>query len=251
MHIVILEDEHLAGEKLVNLIKHKDTNATIKWMKAIESARVYLSKHKVDLLFSDIELLDGNVFELFKSYTPQCPIIFCTAYDKYLMEAFSSNGIAYITKPYDTNQFNQAWEKYRNLFINYKKAQFENLIDLKRDRRSDHKQQFVVKKTKGIIMVLVKDIMFFRVSGDYTIAYTQDGKSHLLNMSLKEIGNAVDPDLFVQINRAELINIDFVIQFSPHIKNRLSIRLKDLKEPLLTSNRRSSEFRQMFKKRNP
>ncbi|MCH1932514.1 response regulator, partial [Shewanella sp. A25] len=53
------------------------------------------------LIFSDIELLDGKVFSAFEQTSPNCPVIFTTAYDDYLQQAFASNGIEYLLKPFD------------------------------------------------------------------------------------------------------------------------------------------------------
>lgn len=245
MQILILEDEHFSGKKLINLVQEASPDAEIIWEKSIVGARKYLAAHQVNLIFSDIELLDGNVFDLFKTCDPNCPIIFCTAYNDYLLDAFNTNGIAYITKPYSKADVNQAWNKFQKLFFNYQKPDLD-ILKPPTAQQAKFKNQFIVKKTKGVIVIDVDNVLFFRVSGDYVIAYMQDGKNHLLNQALREISHSIDPKKFVQINRGEMVNIDFVLEFEPYIKNRLSIKIRNYAKPLLTSNRRSKEFKQVL-----
>ena len=127
MRVVIIEDEILAAEKLIDFAKKN--NPSIEILTRLDSVRACLNwfeKNEMpDLIFSDIELLDGNVFSFFGKFKITCPIIFATAYDEFLMKAFNENGIAYLLKPFDYEQFEQAMEKYKQL-----KNNFENFDDL-------------------------------------------------------------------------------------------------------------------------
>lgn len=116
MHILILEDEIPAYEKLeLYLTEYFESDLTLDWSRSVNEATALLSKHQYDLILSDIQLLDGNAFDLFDQMPISSPIIFCTAYDTFLLDAFKTNGIAYILKPYSKEELSEALRKYETL----------------------------------------------------------------------------------------------------------------------------------------
>ena len=101
MNVLIIEDEGLAAEKLANELKgiEKDINIVAS-IKSVEASLLWLKSNETpDLIFSDIQLLDGLSFEIFSDHKPECPIIFTTAYDQYAIQAFEVNSIDYLLKP--------------------------------------------------------------------------------------------------------------------------------------------------------
>jgi two-component SAPR family response regulator len=81
----------------------------------LEAKSLLTQTHEIDLIFSDIELRDGNVFEVYKDLSINCPIIFATAYNEFLVKAFEANGIEYLLKPYSFERFSNAWDKFIRL----------------------------------------------------------------------------------------------------------------------------------------
>eukprot|EP01136_Pigoraptor_vietnamica_P022480 Opistho-1_new@73672 len=117
MNIVIIEDERLVADDLEANIKQllADT-ANIVQLRSVKEAATYLNDAPLpDLIFSDIQLGDGLSFEIFAAVNKPVPVIFCTAYDEYALEAFKANGIDYILKPFTTQILEQALKKYRQL----------------------------------------------------------------------------------------------------------------------------------------
>src|SRR4051794_19783304 len=110
MKIVIIEDEIKAAKSLAGLIEQVKPGAKIvASLQSIESAVSYLSENEApDLIFMDIQLSDGLSFEIFKSVKINCPVVFCTAYSEYSMDAIKANGIDYILKPFSKEEVQQA-----------------------------------------------------------------------------------------------------------------------------------------------
>ena len=95
INILIIEDEVPARNKLKRFLEALATKTSIlAEIDNVEEAVGFLKTTKPDLIFSDIELLDGNAFEIYNQVAITCPIIFVTAYDQFWMDAFESNGIA-------------------------------------------------------------------------------------------------------------------------------------------------------------
>jgi two-component system, LytTR family, response regulator LytT len=102
MNIIIVEDEIKAAKSLAALISKVRPDAKVlTYLQSIESAITYLSENEApDLIFMDIQLSDGLSFEIFKSVKINCPVVFCTAYGEYAMDAIKANGIDYLLKPF-------------------------------------------------------------------------------------------------------------------------------------------------------
>lgn len=250
MHILILEDELPAYHKLLGFVQSEIQNANVHWARSVEEAKLLLaSPNSPDLIFSDIELLDGVSFEVFEEVKVNCPIIFCTGFDQYVLKAFQTNGIAYLLKPYTLAHFQEAYAKYNTLFV---KEKSDNNIDqkvikeLKAILHSDkkaYKQRFTFKKKDGIKIIDTKNIACFEANGDFAMAIDEKGHRYSINFTLSDLEAKVDPGLFFRINRSQMININFIDKIESHFKNRLSVQMTYGGDALISSGGKTPEFR--------
>jgi len=137
MRILIIEDENIAANDLVEIIKKvKPTVSFIKVLTSVDEAILFLKENSdFDLIFSDIQLGDGICFEIFEQVKISVPIVFCTAYNQYMLNAFKTNGIDYILKPFDAIQIEKASQKFEMLTrqqTNYR----DRIINLFHDNRN-------------------------------------------------------------------------------------------------------------------
>src|SRR5258708_19230038 len=107
----------------------------------------------------DIQLSDGLSFNIFKACKITCPVIFTTAYDKYLTQAFEYSSIDYLLKPISQDKLRNAIKKYKALqthFVNnhsHAPESFGN-HDKKRSR-------ILVKKGMKFQPIRVKNTRYF------------------------------------------------------------------------------------------
>ncbi len=249
MKILIFEDEIPAYDKLLVYLNKALPNAQIiGWGRSTVEAEHFLNKHSdVDLIFSDIKLLDGLSFEVFEKIEVKCPIIFCTAFDEFLFQAFQTNGIAYLLKPYSEENFTDALSKYRSLFGTKQKAIDKSVIselkNILQEEVKSYKQRFSIKKKTGIKLLAAEKIVLFEASGDFSFAYDDNGEKHIVNYSIGDIENRVDPCIFFRINRSEILSIDYIEKIEPYFKNRLAIKIGVLKDLRHTSSGKTKDFR--------
>lgn len=249
MKILILEDEIPAYKKLIShLSSYYDEHFSHDWARSVEEGEIYLQNPSYDFILSDIQLLDGLSFDLFKRINPACPIIFCSAHDEYLFQAFHTNGIAYILKPYSEADFGNALKKYESLFQqgNYSTLNSNTISELKsvlQEENTSYKKRFVIKKPKGIQLLSVTDISVIAASGDFCMATDHKGKRHPISQNLGSIHQQLNPNKFFKINRSEIIHIDFVENIESHFKNRLLITMTGADEKVMTSSSTTAEFR--------
>ncbi|WP_424003912.1 LytR/AlgR family response regulator transcription factor [Maribacter sp. IgM3_T14_3] len=250
MTLLILEDEIPAYQKLLSHINtFFDDEITSHWARSIVEGKTLLASNSYDLIMSDIKLLDGISFDLFNEVEVTCPIIFCSAYDDYLFQAFNTNGIAYILKPYSNADFMKALEKYQSLF---KQGEYDSKLSsdtfnaLKlalQEDQNNFKKRFVIKRPNGIQLLNTSEISMIEASGDFCIATDQEGKRHPISQTIGSIIEQLPPKKFFRINRSEIVHVDYIEQIESHFKNRLLITIKGCKEKAMTSTSTTSDFR--------
>lgn len=247
--VVIIEDEIPARNKLKRFISELELPLEVlAEMDTVESAVHFLKNSTVDLIFSDIELLDGNAFEIYSQVGITCPIIFTTAYDQFWMNAFESNGIEYLLKPFTQDRFKKAWDK----FLLFRKSDFKEnevlaklqlLLNSNQTEKS-YKKRFTVNSHQGIYFLNTEDIAFFEADEGIVFAIDITGKKHLLNEStLKDLETFLNPSEFFRINRSELVQKQHVERIERYSKNTLAIQLKGYKNHLITSQGSTAAFR--------
>mgnify|MGYP006083092075 FL=1 len=249
MKILILEDEIPAYQKLTKCL---DNFFAIKtphdWGRSIIDGEKFLNENTYDFILSDIQLLDGVSFDLFNETKAEVPIIFCSAHDEYLFEAFNTSGIAYILKPYSQNDFDKAIHKYQSLFKKgvYTTLDTSSIDALKaalQEEYTTYKKRFVIKKASGIQLLNTVDMTLIAASGDFCLVNDAVGKRHTISQNIGNIHQQLNPKKFFKINRSEIINIDFIEKIESHFKNRLLISIKNYKEKVMTSANTTSNFR--------
>ena len=249
MKILILEDEIPAYQKLTKCLDlFFDIKISHDWGRSIVDGEKFLNDNTYNFILSDIQLLDGISFDLFNKINTEIPIIFCSAHDEYLFQAFNTNGIAYILKPYSQNDFDKAIHKYQSLFNkgDYNALDSSTINALKsalQEEYTTYKKRFVIKKISGIQLLNAIDIALITASGDFCLVIDKDGKRHSISQNLGSIYQQLNPKKFFKINRSEIVNIDFIENIESHFKNRLLISIKNYREKVMTSSSTTSDFR--------
>ena len=253
MRIFLLEDEDLAAARLTDFAhRYAPTAMVVGWEKTARAGLEWLQKNPApDLIFSDVELLDGNVFQLWEQLMPACPVIFATAYDQFLLRAFQTNGIAYLLKPYDFEQFSESMQKYERLIAPRSKEPHALLSpdlieELKRSLQPafrQYRQRFAVKKTSGIYLLQTTEVAYFQAEEKIVFAYTSDGKRHSLTQTLNELEAELDPRMFFRLNRSDLIHLPFVERLETYDRDRLAVHLRGHTRPMISSAAKTAALR--------
>lgn len=247
--ILIIEDEIPARNKLKRCIQTVDSTAQIiAELDTVDSAIQFLQQTKPDLIFSDIELLDGTAFRIYEQVKVTCPIIFTTAYDQYWMSAFETNGIEYLLKPFSQERFQKAWNKFQLLRQSATADDsiaktLQRLLELNL-REQQYKKRFTIQSHKGIYFISTLSISYFSANEGVLFAHDVEGKKHILQESvLKDLEPQLDPNDFFRINRSEIINKQHIERIEYHNKNALSIQMKGAKGVLVTSQSHTAACR--------
>ncbi|WP_299180184.1 LytTR family DNA-binding domain-containing protein [uncultured Aquimarina sp.] len=247
MTILIIEDEKPAYKKLLSyLVNYLGDNFTHTYVRSVnEGVEALTNSNVFDLIFADIKILKGTSFDIFSQVTFSTPIIFCTAYNEHLFKAFQTNGIAYVLKPYSQEELNEAIKKFETLFNTkpYNKDIFNDFKLLLESKENVYKKRFAVKKKDDIKLIDVETICFIEVFGDLCKLHDTKGMFHTISKNLGAVYNELNPNQFFKINRSQIVNINFIESISPHSKNRLYLKISNIKDLVVTSTSTTKAFR--------
>jgi two-component system, LytTR family, response regulator LytT len=229
MKIVIIEDEKLTAKDLAKTIKGIDSDIEIvALLHSVEEAIDFFKTNPdLDLIFSDIELGDGLSFEIFEKVNNQTPIIFCTAFNEYALEAFRTVGIDYLLKPFSKKMVEKSLEKYHSLKekLAPQEDTIPNLMSLLKSQLFPTKTPSVIMQQGDKIIPLEGDkIALFYIEENSVLAFTFDQKSHLLSQKLDVLEKTFYPTFF-RANRQFLVNRKAIKDASHYFNRKIAINL--------------------------
>jgi DNA-binding LytR/AlgR family response regulator len=223
MTILIIEDEKLASEKLERAILEVEPGSSvIGKCQSIASSVEWLKTNKhPDVIFSDIRLLDGLSFEIFKQVKTDTPVIFTTAYDQYAIRAFEVNSIDYLLKPVQREKLNASLIKLKSISkkdSGSARIDIQEIIRLFKDSSPAYKSRFMVKFGQKLIALPVDKIAYFYSENKLTFIVAKDGKKYPIDQPLDDLIEILDPKLFFKINRQYIITFDSIAEMHPYFK---------------------------------
>ncbi len=246
MNILIIEDEKPAAAQLTRLILREVPEANILGPLASirESTSWFAINPKPDLIFLDIHLADGPSFEIFKNTPLSAPIIFCTAFDQYALDAFKLNSIDYLLKPVEPEDLQRALAKYKAQHRQEPTISKELLMSMLQAPEKKHKNRFVVKVGERLIAVETENIHFFYSAEKATFLQTDEGKNYVLDESLDKLEQLMDPKKFFRISRKYLISYASIKEVRSYSSSRYKLVLKNCTDDdVLVSRDRTSGFK--------
>jgi len=245
MTAIIIEDEKPAVEKLRRaLAKANPDIQVIASLNSVALATNWLQNNlHPDLIFMDIELSDGLSFQVLEQSPIQSPIIFTTAFDEYWQEAFEHNSIDYLLKPIKQDKLELALQKYQRLKEHFA-ANLQNLLDWQK-QNTDYKRKFLVKRGSDYVSIRVEDIAYFYASHKVVCLVNKQGHKFILDESLAELEEQLDPAMFYRINRKYLVNLNAIQRIRSYPKSKLQLDLiPTVEEEVLIAQENVSAFKE-------
>jgi len=228
MQILILEDEEQALIRLQKLIAEVMTDASIAGTVAsIEAAVSWFASHPMpDLIFMDIQLADGNSFQLFNKVRITCPVIFTTAYENYALQAFKVNSVDYLLKPIDKTEVKRAVDKLKLLQGSRPFAvDYSEILKTVQPPAKKYKDRFIIKIGDTIKSINIADIAYFYTENKTNFVCVNEGKRYPIDFNLDQIEEMVNPKNFFRINRQFIIGHHAIEEMKAHTRSRIIVRL--------------------------
>lgn len=259
MNIIIIEDELPAREKIARLAREYDASVTIVGeVGSVREAVRLLPATQADIILMDIQLSDGAAFEIFEQCRVDAPVIFTTAYDEYLTEAFSHNGIDYLLKPIQREKLHQAFAQYARLKEHFAQETpqpithvgAKNVQNLLQQlgfvgvAAAHYKERIVLQKGREYVPMNVNDIAYFSTEHRIVSVFTHEGERYFTDKHLSDVEVELDPTIFFRLNRNYVAHIRAIQKFRPEAKGKIVIDLTPKPDDVvIVSQERAAAFR--------
>jgi DNA-binding LytR/AlgR family response regulator len=253
MNILIVEDEDLAVKKLKKTLFSIDETANVVGeADSIKTTVSWLENNpSPDLILMDIELADGQSFEIFNHVSVKSPVIFITSYDEYALKAFKVNSVDYLLKPVQKEDLQSALEKYKQMKKVYAEKETSSIsIDAlvkelqQKLQTKDYRKRFLVKHGQKLVSVEVDEIAYFFSDGRLNFFKTFDNRKFVVDYTMDELNEMLDPDQYFRISRSFFISVNSVAQIHDYFGNRLMLQLKpESDKEAIVSREKVSDFK--------
>ncbi len=246
---LIIEDEAPAYRRLHGLLSaHHPQLEVVDVVDTIQAAVTWFGENTApDVIFSDIQLSDGLSFEIYKQLPPPCPIIFTTAYDAYMLEAFRTNGIDYLLKPIEEEELARSVTKFMGLVHSAATTPLPDITSLLAavsGRGSIYRDRFLVKLGTKLLPIATAEVAYFLSNDGTTELHTRNGKRHLIDQPLDEIEAQLDPRSFHRLNRQCIACVECIAMVHQHFNGKLKVELKpNAPTEVMVSRERAKGFK--------
>lgn len=212
---IIVEDEPHSAETIKEILSsHFNDLEIVSQTTNVKDSVEAINKHKPDLLFLDIDLPDGNSFDIlqqidYKNYK----IIFITAHQEYAIKAIKFSAFDFILKPFDPmelistvndvlkEKMNEDYElKFQAFFTNFNNS----LQGIKK---------IVLKTVEKIHIVDVKDIIRCQSDNTYTNFFINNGRKIIVSKNIKKYEEMLTDYGFMRVHQSHLINLNYISYF--------------------------------------
>lgn len=235
---IIAEDEKNSQELLEVLLNNFCPEVSIIGKtETVNETIDLISKLEPDLLFLDIELRDGNGFDVIQNFSAyQFLTIFITGYDNYVIKAMRNSAFDYITKPFSIEDLKETISRAKAHIAKWKLIY---QLDMSVDDFILQDDKIVLKSTKGMMVVSFHEIVYISVDEPYCKVFLKNNKLVHIQTSLKNMDEIL-PNYFYRIHKSFMVNLNMVKEWENGRGGNLTL----INEKVLPiSTRRKKEFK--------
>ena len=205
-----------------------------------------LQAHAPDILFLDIQMPGMNGLEVARQASGKCHVVFVTAYDKYAVAAFEQGAVDYVMKPFSAARLATAITRLKQR-LNTAPANLDGILKALAEKAKEERKYLrwiTASQGANLRLITVEEVCYFQADNKYTLVATADMQS-LIKRPIKELVDELDPNLFWQIHRSTLVNVNAIAGVNRDFRGHLHVRLKSRKETLAVSETYVHLFKQM------
>lgn len=242
MRAFLVDDEPLALKRLRRMLAVTGRVEIVGESSDPEQAIPAIESTKPDVLFLDIEMPGLNGFEMLARLEPQPLIVFTTAYGQYALEAFDVNSIAYLLKPIEASQLDRALDKIERVRGGSEpRPEIQEILARVAamagpGNRPQYPDRVASRIGEKIEFVELERVTHFFASDKLTYAATP-AKNYVVDNTIQELEQKLDPRKFIRIHRSTLLNVDYIHELHAWFAGRMMVRLKDEKRTELSVSR--------------
>ena len=209
-----------------------------------------INENEPDVAFLDIRMPGLTGLELAGRIDTKTHVVFVTAFDQYAVEAFDRDAVDYVLKPVADERLARCVERLKaKLETSERPPALDDVLArlaraLPAGAAGGRLRWVRALKGEVVQQIAVDDVLYFQAADKYTCVMTREGES-LIRMPLAELAAQLDPDLFWQVHRSTVVNMNEVASTRRDLGGRVFVRLKDGRTELPVSRAYAHLFKQM------
>ncbi len=220
LRAVIVDDEAPAREVLLDLLSAHQNVRVIGVAESVAGAYTLCQDLRPNLLFLDIQMGDGDGFDLLAKLMPMPTVIFVTAYDQFALRAIEVNAIDYLLKPASPERLAHALERIRH----QPKDLFSGVL------APDDKVFF--REGKDILVAFVSEISGIEARENYTLVHLTRGTTRIVRRSMTDWEARLPKDLFIRPSRSLIINLEKVGRVAMKSRDEMDVEIAGFSSPI-------------------
>ena len=212
---IIVDDEENARKALLNMLEFYCQDIEIAGIaENITAAFDLIQKTTPELVFLDIQMPDGNGFELLKKFKKiPFKVIFVTAFDQFALRAIKLSAVDYLLKPVSPRDLIKSTNKVMDELAKEERlAQKLEALEENMDT-SQQAKKIILNTSTNMHVLKLEDIIRCEADENYTRVMTNDGKVVMVAKTIKEFDEMLTPYGFCRIHQSHLINLNHVITY--------------------------------------
>ncbi len=244
---VIAEDEpHLRDElKEALLALWPELDIVGEASNGIEALRL-LNDKSPDILLLDIQMPGLNGMEVAAQASGRCHVLFVTAYDQHALAAFEQGAVDYVMKPFTVARLATAVSRLKER-VNAVPANLSGLLKSLATQGAETRtwlRWINASEGANVRLITVDEVLYFQADNKYTLVITADQEA-VIRKPIKELLSQLDPDVFWQIHRSTVVNVNEIRALRKTLAGTLELRLKKRSDVLTVSAPYVHMFKQM------
>ena len=237
MTALIVEDEAMARAQLARNISSAFPDIEVVGMTdSVRSTVDWLGANPApDIIFMDVELSDGECFEIFRLTRVTSQVVMTTAYDSYAIKAFETGSIDYLLKPYDMSALQRAVGRCRERLSLKQGTDVQKLLaalgtavasGTAAPAGKSYRERMVVRIGEQIIPVEMSDAACFYSEGKSNFLMTFSGQKYVIDSTMDTLEGELDPTRFFRVSRGCIVARKAVKSVTRQLGSRLKLCLE-------------------------
>ncbi|MGN6341429.1 MAG: LytR/AlgR family response regulator transcription factor [Ginsengibacter sp.] len=247
MKILIVKDEILLAKELRKMLLSIEPSAEIcGTTQSVEETVQWLKQNDTpDLVMMDIELADGQSFDIFKQVQLESPVIFTTAYDEFAIKAFKVNSIDYLLKPIKESELRVAIEKFKKTKQHQPISMLELLKKIEQlANQRGYRSRFLIKQGQKMVSIDVSEVAYFYSENKCTFLRTNQNQKYIIDLTLDELEKELAPQQFFRANRQYILSGKSIVSIHSWFNQKLKAEVNPpTEEHIIISRDKANAFK--------
>lgn len=247
LRTIVVDDEPLARQLMLSyLAELSEIEVLAECANGREAVEAVLALEP-DLMFLDIRMPGLNGFEVIKKIQPEIlpMVIFCTAYERYALDAFDVHAVDYIVKPLDEQRLHLAVKRAMARYheevqtggnkafllgaIDEITSNVEERVALNEKNKgisltSDSERKITIKDRDSIKLIKMDSIAWVDAAGDYMCVHAE-GETHIMRCTMTQLLKELDANIFKRVHRSTIVNLNCIEEVIPHTKGEYFLQI--------------------------